>query len=66
MASPSQKCSRTGAAPAPQQGETESQLGPIWCLGMPGLQGKSHPGRVEAPRECPGCLPVHTVEALTS
>lgn len=33
---------------------------------MPGLQGKSQPGRVVAPRECPGCLPVHTVEALPS
>lgn len=33
---------------------------------MPGLQGKSQPGMVGAPRECLGCLPVHTVEALPS
>lgn len=33
---------------------------------MPKLQGKSQPGRVRAPRECPGCLPVHTMEALPS
>jgi hypothetical protein len=31
---------------------------------MPGLQGKSQSGRVDVPRECPGCLPVHTMEAL--
>ena len=33
---------------------------------MPGLQDKSQPGRAGAPRECLGCLPVHTMEALPS
>lgn len=33
---------------------------------MPGLQGKSQPDKVRAPRECPGCLLFHTMEALPS
>lgn len=33
---------------------------------MPGPQGKSQPGKVEAPRECRRYQPVHTVESLTS
>lgn len=39
---------------------------PIWTLRMPGPQGKSQPGKVEAPRECRRYQPVHTVESLTS
>lgn len=39
---------------------------PIWSLRMPGLQGKSQPGKVEVPRECRRYQPVHTVQSLTS
>ena len=45
-------------------GGTREPAGPIWSPGMPGLQDKSQPGRARAPRECLGCLPVHTMEAL--
>lgn len=62
---PSWECRRQVHMHCPPGGAREP-AGPIWSPGMPGLQGKSQPGRVGAPRECLGCLPVHTVEVLPS